>query len=106
VIYAAVLDCVPTFSVIHIVGIHLEEDVVVSDAPERFTYFKFKTKNAEVPAFFMVDSDGNEALVNYRVSGEYIVIERVTSQYTLRNGTDVVCVFNESMPLEKKKKKK
>ncbi len=69
-----------------------------------FTYFKFKTKNAEIPAFFMVDSDGKESLVNYRVSGEYIVVERVTSQYTLRNGTDVVCVFNESMPLEKKKK--
>lgn len=71
-----------------------------------FTYFKFKTKNAEIPAFFLVDSDGKEALVNYHIAGEYIVIERVSGQYTLRNGTDVVCVFNESMPLEKKKKKK
>lgn len=66
-----------------------------------FTYFKFKDKNAEVPAFFLVDSDGQEALVNYRVAGEYIVVERVTSQFTLRNGSDVVCVFNEMMPLEK-----
>lgn len=71
-----------------------------------FTYFKFKGKNSEVPAFFLVDSDGKEALVNYRVAGEYIVIERVASQFTLRNGSDVTCVFNESMPIEKKKKEK
>ena len=69
-----------------------------------FTYFKFKNKNAEVPAFFMVDSEGKEALVNYRVSGEYIVIERVIGQFTLRNGPDIVCVFNEKMPLERKRK--
>lgn len=70
-----------------------------------FTYFKFKTKNADIPAFFLVDSEGRESLINYRVAGDYIVIERVTSQFTLRNGSDVVCVFNESLPLEKKKKK-
>ena len=38
---------------------------------------------------------GREALVNYRVEKGYIVIERVTSRYTLRHGNDVICVFNE-----------
>jgi type IV secretion system protein VirB9 len=71
-----------------------------------FTYFQFKDKNEEVPAFFLVDADGKEALVNYHVVGEYIAVERVSSQFTLRNGSEVVCVFNEKRPLEKKKKKK
>lgn len=70
-----------------------------------FTYFQFKDKNEEVPAFFMVDRDGKEALINYHMVGEYLAVERVTSQFTLRNGPEVVCVFNEKRPLEKKTKK-
>ena len=71
-----------------------------------FTYFEFKGKNEEVPAFFLVDPDGNESLVNYHMVGEYIVVERVTSQYTLRSSKDVVCVFNEKRPMEHRKKKR
>ncbi len=71
-----------------------------------FTYFQFSHKNAEVPSFFLVDSEGKESLVNYRVANDYIVLERVSSQLTLRHGTDVACIFNESKPLEKKTKKK
>lgn len=70
-----------------------------------FTYFLFANKNADIPAFFLVDSEGREAIINYRVLGDYIVIERVTSQFTLRDGSDTACVFNEKTPLEKKKKK-
>lgn len=64
-----------------------------------FTYFQFRDKNAEVPAFFWVDGQGNEALINYRTRGDYIVVERVSGKFTLRHGGDVVCVFNESRPL-------
>ena len=64
-----------------------------------FTFFQFKDINADIPAFFMVDSEGREAIINYRTVGDYIVIERVTSQFTLRDGRDVVCVFNEAKPL-------
>lgn len=60
-----------------------------------FTYFQFRDKNAEVPAFFWVDDKGNESLINYRTRGDYIVVERVASRFTLRHGPDVVCVFNE-----------
>jgi type IV secretion system protein VirB9 len=70
-----------------------------------FTYFKFPYKNADIPAFFLVDSDGHEALINYRVDGDYIVVERVGSQFTLRHGSSVTCVFNESHPLPKAQKK-
>lgn len=67
-----------------------------------FTYFKFPQKNADLPAFFLVDSDGREALVNFRIEGDYVVLERVTSQLTLRHGSDVTCVFNESRPFRRK----
>lgn len=60
-----------------------------------FTYFQFRDKNAEVPAFFWVDDQGNEAVINYRTRGDYIVVERVAKRFTLRRGTDIVCVFNE-----------
>ncbi len=79
-------------------GSELVEPLRVFDDGE-FTFFQFKGVNADLPAFFLVDSRGEEELVNYRVSGEYIVIERVTSVFTLRHGKDVVCVFNETRPL-------
>jgi type IV secretion system protein VirB9 len=60
-----------------------------------FTYFQFQDKNAEVPAFFLVDKDGNESLINFRTRGDYIVVERVAKNFTLRRGNDIVCVFND-----------
>ncbi len=62
-----------------------------------FTYFEFSKKNAEVPAIFSVDASGFESLVNFRASGSYIIVEKVTSQFTLRSGSDIVCVYNVGM---------
>jgi len=62
-----------------------------------FTYFQFPTKNAEVPAIFSVDAGGFESLVNFRVAGDYIIVEKVAPQFTLRNGSDIVCVYNTSL---------
>lgn len=61
-----------------------------------FTYFQFQNINAEIPAFFLVDAQGNEAILNYRTRGDYIVVERVAKRFTLRRGNDIVCVFNEA----------
>jgi len=65
----------------------------------QFTYFQFRNKNADVPAFYMVDDHGNESLINYRTRGDYIVVERVAKKFTLRHGVDIVCVFNEGWVL-------
>jgi type IV secretion system protein VirB9 len=71
-----------------------------------FTYFKFKDVNADYPAIFQVLPDGNEALINFRVSRNgYVVVEMVTSQFTLRFGNQMACVFNEKSPLQRGKKK-
>lgn len=65
----------------------------------KFTYFKFREINAELPAIFLVNNDGSEALINYRVEKGYIVVERVARKYTLRHGNDVICVFNEKQQI-------
>jgi type IV secretion system protein VirB9 len=58
----------------------------------RKTLMKF---TGEVPAIFKVDADRNERLVNFRRERDYIVIDEVAEQWTLRNGPDeVTCVFN------------
>ena len=64
-----------------------------------FTYLEF-AENATLPAFFAVDPDGNETVVNYRMEGKYAVIERVGSLFTLRDGQEALCLFNEDKPFQ------
>lgn len=63
-----------------------------------FTYFEFRDKNATLPAFYVVDQWGNEAIINYRTRDDVIVVERVASRFTLRQGGEIVCVYNEARP--------
>lgn len=67
-----------------------------------FTYMEFKDQNAEIPAVFHVDSAGNEELINFRKRGNYIVVERVSPVFTLRRGSDLMCIYNESMKIPPK----
>lgn len=67
-----------------------------------FTYFEFR-ENAPIPAFFEVNSDGYESVVNYRIEDGILVVEKIVSQFTLRYGDDIACVYNESKPLKLKK---
>jgi type IV secretion system protein VirB9 len=62
-----------------------------------FTYLQFPSKNAELPAVFAVDSEGFESLVNFRIAGDYMIIERVAAQFTLRNGNEIVCIYNDNL---------
>ncbi|UAT43170.1 TrbG/VirB9 family P-type conjugative transfer protein [Anaplasmataceae bacterium AB001_6] len=64
----------------------------------QFTYFKFYDINGDIPAIFSVDDDGYEALINFKIQDDYIVVDRVVSRFTLRHGTKHACVFNEAMP--------
>ncbi len=64
----------------------------------QFTYFQFRNKNSDVPAFFLVDGQGNESIINYRTRGDYIVVERVGPRFTLRYGSAIVCIFNDGFP--------
>jgi type IV secretion system protein VirB9 len=58
------------------------------------TFFRFE---GQVPAIYIVDRQRNESLVNFRREGPYLVIDRVNFQWTLRNGDEVTCVFNQRL---------
>ncbi len=59
-----------------------------------FTYFELR-KNQAVPAIFAVDdSKGKESVVNTRREGNYLIVQRLAPQFTLRNGETVASIFN------------
>ncbi len=63
----------------------------------KFTYFQFADLTS-TPAIFTVDSKRNEGLVNFAIKGPYVIVQRLARQFTLRNGNEVTCIFNEAMP--------
>lgn len=65
----------------------------------RFTYLQF-AQGSPMPAVFAVAPNGDESVVNYHMEGKYMVLERTGRQYTLRNGNEVLCLFNEAKTVE------
>jgi type IV secretion system protein VirB9 len=61
----------------------------------RFTYLRFPN-NREVPAVFHVFADGSETLVNARMEGDLLVVDRVSRRLMLRAGSAVIGVWNEA----------
>ncbi len=62
----------------------------------QFTYFRFKKNGlSKTPALFMVDKYRNETLVNYHMQGDYLVVNGVSKQFTLRNGDYITTVYND-----------
>ena len=60
-----------------------------------FTYFRFPG-NSELPTIFVIGADGKEARVNFNMSGDDMVVQRLGRQFVLRLGKSVVSVWNES----------
>ena len=61
----------------------------------QFTFFQFETTRDQ-PAIFLVGSDGQESLVNFRMEGKYTVVERLGDFFTLRSGKQTATVINQS----------
>ena len=61
---------------------------------KEFTYLQFKNLS-DLPAIFILDEEGKESLVNYRIEGPYVVVERVTPRLVLRRGKIVGYVVNK-----------
>ena len=66
----------------------------------QFTYFEFDPRKP-LPAIYLVNSSGYDELVNTRQEGKYVVVEKVGSLFTLRDGEIHKCVKNEAMPFIK-----
>lgn len=71
----------------------LEPDGVFDDG--KVTSFRF-AGNREVPAIYMVGSDGAESLVPKDVRGEVVVVHATAREFRLRRGAEVLCIFNEA----------
>ena len=68
----------------------------------RFTYLTFN-RNQDLPAVYMVNADDSESLVNSNINPEQpdtIVIRRVAKHLVLRQGEQVLCLFNRSFATE------
>ena len=61
----------------------------------RKTFFQF---GRLVPAIFAVTPDLSETLQNFRREGEFIVVDGVATQFTLRDGKQWTCIFNLRKP--------
>ncbi len=61
------------------------------------TYFQFPRNNLIIPNFSIVDIYGNETPVNYYMDGDYVAVSVVGIQFALRNGKELLCVFNNSV---------
>ena len=59
------------------------------------TYFKFKDAG-NVPIISAVMEDFQEIPLRVRKSGEYVYVDTVERQFTIRQDKNIVCVFNES----------
>lgn len=64
------------------------------DDENAFTYILFR-KGSPIPAIYAVDGNRKEQLVNYRIDGPYVVIEKITGQFTLRDGDFVATIIND-----------
>jgi type IV secretion system protein VirB9 len=65
----------------------------------QFTYFEFDHTRS-LPAIFVVGSDGKESLVNYRMEGTYVVVERLGDFYTMRSGKETATAINQKKLLK------
>jgi type IV secretion system protein VirB9 len=62
-----------------------------------FTYLKFKESGMNhLPAIFMVNKDRKESLVNFHMQGNYLVVNGIAKQFTLRHGDYVTSVYNDA----------
>lgn len=58
------------------------------------TYFEWAA-GASTPAIFAIGPDGSEAVVNFIMQGNVMVVERVARAFVLRNGADETRVSND-----------
>ncbi|MCH2037102.1 MAG: TrbG/VirB9 family P-type conjugative transfer protein [Rickettsiales bacterium] len=60
------------------------------------TYFKFSSGDSRLPNIFMLDASGAEIPVELEKRGNFMILDRITNQYTIRLGVELVCIFNEA----------
>ncbi|WP_019223226.1 P-type conjugative transfer protein VirB9 [Bartonella rattaustraliani] len=59
------------------------------------TTFSFPD-NQEIPAIYIVNNDGTESLVPKTTRGNMVIVHAISARFTLRQGRNVLCIFNEA----------
>ncbi|WP_212112517.1 P-type conjugative transfer protein VirB9 [Bartonella queenslandensis] len=59
------------------------------------TTFSFP-ENQEIPAIYIVGNDGTESLVPKTTKGNMVIVHAISARFTLRQGKNVLCIFNEA----------
>lgn len=67
---------------------------------EYWTYFQFSKENFDkmtsVPVIYMVNRDGYEELVNFKIGRGTVIAETVNDKWTIRDGDSYLCVRQET----------
>lgn len=58
------------------------------------TNFQFANDNTVIPTISIVDVFGNEHALNYIIRDNYVVVNSVARQFSLRLADGLICVFN------------
>lgn len=61
------------------------------------TFFQFKDQNLIVPSISAVDIYGHEQPIAYVIRENFVVVQAVAPQFTLRLADSLLCIFNEAM---------
>lgn len=61
----------------------------------RFTFLRY-AGSREIPAVFVVNADGSEALVDSHIEVDTIVVHRLAERFVFRHGGSVGCIVNKS----------
>lgn len=61
----------------------------------QFTVMRFPNQR-ELPAFFVVNPDGSEAIASFDVRDDYVVLHGVYRTIRLRRGQEVLCIHNQA----------
>lgn len=59
------------------------------------TYLMFANNNEKIPLIYAVDPDGSEHLLRYKMNDGYVVLDTTEYQFSLRFGSELICIFNE-----------
>lgn len=59
------------------------------------TYLSFPS-SAPRPAIFLVNPDGSERIVEHRSVDDFLIVDLVGRQFTLRDGDEAICLFNKA----------
>ena len=64
----------------------------------KHTYFQFPD-HIKTPAIFDVNEKREETLINYHVENDYVIVQKIGRQFTLRDGDKVLCIYNKAYPV-------